>query len=270
MSATTCLRAGQRVLRVVVIAATLIGATSGLARAAEITFLCASALRSSVETVVGEFEQTSGHKVRSTFQIINAIADHVRKGGAADLAIVSAQQWERLDEERKLDPAVRVVIAKLGYGVFVKQGAAKPDISSVAALERTLLNARSITFPSRPGPIAAYQTRLFEQLGVTAELKARLKYPDTSAQSQTVRGPLVLPLVANGEAELGVAAISEILEAPGVELVGPVPPEVQSFITLTAAIPRNASEPAAARDLISFLISPKATAIMRSKGFEPR
>jgi molybdate transport system substrate-binding protein len=238
------------------------------AHAAEITLLCAAALESWMHDVIPEFERTSGYEVKPTFGIINVITERVRKGDAADLAIVSPQQWEDLSKERKLDPSVRTVIAKVGYGVFMKKGAAKPDIGSVEAFKRAFLNAGSIAFfPGARGPTGAYQVRVFEQLGISADIKPKIKYSSVAKSNQVVSAPL-FELVANGDADIGVAMISEILQAPGVELVGPVPTEVQDFVMFTTAIPTNAQRPAAAKALIDFLTSPKASSILKSKGLE--
>ena len=134
------------VLQIVLFVGTLISEMQSSARATEIRFLCASALESWMVEVIPEFQKNSGYNVKPTFQIINDITEHVRKGDVADLATVSTLQWEALQRAHKLDPDVRVIIAKVGFGVFVKKGAAKPDISSVEAFKRTFMNARSIAF----------------------------------------------------------------------------------------------------------------------------
>jgi molybdate transport system substrate-binding protein len=222
--------------------------------------------------VIPEFQRTSGYDVNPTFQIINVITERVRKGDAADLAIVSPKQWEDLSKERKLDPSVRTVIAKVGYGVFVKKGAAKPDISSVGALKRALLNASSIALLNPAfglGPTGLYVAHLFDRIGIGEDLKPKAKYPTRQGTPpQRFSAPL-FELVANGDAEIGVAQISETLQSPGVELVGPMPAEIQEFTVYTTVIPANAKEPTAAKALIDFLTSPKATPTLKSKGLEP-
>lgn len=250
----------------------LIFAMPNAARAADVTFLCAGALESWVKEVIPEFQKASEHNVKVTFAAINIITDRVRKGEVADLAIVSPQQWEELQKEGKLDPAVRVVIAKVGHGVFVRKGAAKPDIGSVEAFKRAFLNARSIALfdPAGGGPTAVYGARLFDQLGISAALKPKIKHPTGGAAPlKPISSPL-FELVANGTAEIGLAQISGTLAAPGVDLVGPVPAEIQNFTIFTTVIPENAREPAAAKALIEFLTSPKATSVQKSKGLEQR
>jgi molybdate transport system substrate-binding protein len=247
----------------------LVSIPQSSARTTEMTFLCAAALEAWMDEVLPEFQNSSGYGVKTTFERINIITERVRKGDDVDLAIVSPQQWEGLQQEGKLDPRVRVVIAKVGFGVFVKKGAAKPDVSSVEAFKRAFLNARSIASfsPSTRGPTVIYQDRLFERLDLTVDLNSRIKYAAAPKPDQVISAPL-FELVANGDAEIGLAQISETLQAPGVELVGPVPAEIQNFTIFTTAIPANGKEPTAAKALIDFLTSPKATSILKSMGLE--
>ena len=247
----------------------LVSIPQSSARVTGMTFLCAAALEAWMDEVLPEFQSSSGYAVRTTFERINVITERVRKGDDVDLAIVSPQQWEGLKQEGKLDPRVRVVIAKVGFGVFVKKGAAKPDVSSVEAFKRAFLNARSIASfnPSTRGPTGIYQDRLFERLDLTVDLKSRIKYAAAPKPNQVISAPL-FELVVNGDAEIGLAQISETLQALGVELVGPVPAEIQNFTIFTTAIPANGKEPTAAKALIDFLTSPKATSILKSMGLE--
>jgi molybdate transport system substrate-binding protein len=259
-------------LHVALIAGALASIVPDRAGAAEITFLCAAAIESWMHDVIPQFEKASGHTVKPTFLVTNNIAERVRKGDVADLVAVSPPQWEALQREGKLDPDIRIAIAKVGYGVFVKQGATRPDISSVEALKRALLNARSIAFlPPLPGggrgPTGVYQVRLVEQLGVSADIKQKIVESSAPRPGQVITAPF-FELVASGGAEIGVAMISEILHAPGVDFVGPVPPEVRDFIVFTTGIPTIAEEPAAAKALIAFLTSPTSSSILNSKGLE--
>jgi molybdate transport system substrate-binding protein len=240
------------------------------APAAEITLQCAAAVESWMNEMIPEFQKISSHNVKPTFDIINLITERVRKGDPIDLAIVSPQQWESLHNEGKLDPATRVVIAKVAYGVFVRKGAAKPDISSVEAVKRAFLNARSIAVfnPAGRGPTTIYQARVFELLGISADIRPKLKIAGAPKPNQVVSAPL-FELVANGDAEISVAMISDIVQAPGVALVGLVPAEIQEFTSYMTVIPVHAKEPTAARVFIEFLTSPRATSILKLKGLEP-
>jgi molybdate transport system substrate-binding protein len=263
----------KRSLQVALISGALASVAPSLAGAAEIRFLCAAAIESWMIEVIPQFEKSSGHTVNPTFLIINDIAERVRNGESADLAVVSPALWQTLQAERRLDPNVRIAIAKVGYGVFVKKGAARPDISSVEALKHTLLNARSIGFAladstgAPRGPTGAYQVRLFDQLGISGEIKQKIVRPGFARPGQVVSAPM-FELVASGEAEIGVAMISEILQAPGVDFVGLVPAEVADYIVFTTGIPTIAREPAVAKVLISFLTLPSSASVLKSKGLE--
>jgi molybdate transport system substrate-binding protein len=242
-----------------------------LAFAADITLLCAGALESWMHEVIPAYHNSSGHNVKATFAVINAITERVRKGGAADVAIVSPQQWDDLQKEGKLDPAVRFLIAKVGYGVFAKSGTLKPDIDSVEALKRTLLNAKSIAVfdPSVVGPTAVYVARLFGRLGIKSDLQPKFKYSLSGAIPGRPTAAALFDSVATGDVEIGVAMISEIVAAQGVQLIGPVPTEVQSYQAYATVMPLSAREPTGAKAFIDFLTSPEAISILKSKGLEP-
>jgi molybdate transport system substrate-binding protein len=148
--------------------------------------------------------------------------------------------------------------------VFVKKGTTKPDISSVDAFKRALLNAKSIALgdPAAGAPIGIYAIALMERLGISSELRPKIK----------LVGGGVAPVepVIKGDAEIGITTFSEIIQfQPAIELVGPLPPEIQTFLVYTAAIPANAKEPAAAKGLLDFFATPRAISILKAKGLEP-
>jgi molybdate transport system substrate-binding protein len=258
------LSAVSATLKLTFVASVLLLAAQNSAGAAEIRFLGANALEEAMKDLIPAFQLASGHKVIASFRNIGTITDLIRKGDAADLAIVSPQQWEELQKERKLGPAAPVVIAKVGIGVSVKKGAAKPDIASSEALKRTLLSARSIAVPNPASGSwsGAYVLRLFERLGITSDVKSKLVL--TSQAAPTSAG-----LVAKGEAEISLTVISEILAEPDIELIGPLPGNLQYYMSYAGVIPSNAREPAVAKAFVDFLISPQAALALKSKGLEP-
>jgi len=147
------------------------------ASAAEVHFLCADSLESSMRELLPEFEKTTGHSVKLMLANAGTNAERVRKGDVADLAIVLPQQWETLRQEGKIDPAVRVVIGKVGLGAFVRKGAARPDIGSVEALKHALLNTRAVAVrdPSQRSPVGTYVVALFDRLGIGDDIKPKLR-----------------------------------------------------------------------------------------------
>ena|SRR5437764_385232 len=135
----------------------LMQATSVL-RAAEIRFFCTDALAPSMGVLVPQFETASGHHVKTTVANAGTIAARLQSGEAADVAVVLPPAWDRLRQEGRIDPAVRIVLGRVGLGVFVRRGAEKPDISTVESFKRTILNAKSLAVrdPAQRSPVGTY------------------------------------------------------------------------------------------------------------------
>ena len=243
-------------------AAVAIAMTLKHVSAAEITFLCAPALQPAIQVLVPEFEKASGHKVKIVYGSIGINASRVRNGEEADFAIVSPQQWQALSSEGKLASGERRTMGKVGIGVFVKKGVARPAVSSVDALKGTLVKARSIAVGDLRTPVGAYMLPLFERLGLTSDISAKLQLMPPGNPSPTIEA------VIEGRAEIGISQMSEILASPDVDALGPLPVDIQNFTTFTAAIPTQAKQAAGANDLIEFLRTPSAIAVLRSKGID--
>ena len=205
-----------------------------------------------------QFERETRHRLIVTSDLPPAFLRRAVAGEPFDILIsgsVPVDEWIR---DGRLVAATRTGIARSGIGVEVRAGARKPDISSVDAFKRALLEARSIAYLQVGSGI--YLAGLFERLGIAGTIAPKVTRPEADIVSE---------LVAKGEIELGMTVITQILTTPGVDLVGPLPPEIQSYVSFVAAVARQANSPAAAKSLIEFLSSPAALAVIRSQGMEP-
>ena len=252
------------IISIVAITCVALVVTGRYAHAAEITFLCANNLQQAMLELIGPFQKESGHNLKVIYASVGTNTERVRSGDQADLAIVSLPQWESLAKEGKLAPGQRVVISKIGIGVFVKKGAPRLDISSVEAFKRSLLAAGSIALgdPKAGAPVSVYLLPLFERLGITGDISPKFRFTDAP-------GPFAITdMVKRGDAEIGFTQITNILASPDVDFLGPLPAEIQNFTTFTAAVPANAKQAEAANALVRFLKSPQSVAVLKSKGFD--
>jgi molybdate transport system substrate-binding protein len=239
--------------------------TAPPAYAAEVKVLTTRAMNHVLTELAGAFQRTSEHKVVLILAPPAQIRRRVVEGEIADAAMSGGTIIEELVQQGKIVPDSRLVLARVGIGVAVRTGSAKPDISSVEAFKRALLAAKSIVYtdPAVGGTSGIHFTKVLDRLGIAQEMKAK---SILNAQAATTPSA---EIVARGEAELGIQLISEIVSVPGAELVGPLPAELQNMTVLSAGIVTSAKEPDAARALFKFLTSPAAAAVIKATGMEP-
>jgi molybdate transport system substrate-binding protein len=230
------------------------------ADAAELRVLASNALKSTLEEAGPPFEKATGNKLTVTFGAAAELKVDIEKGVPLDIAILTTAAIDDLIKEGKLAAAGRADIARSAVGVAVRKGASKPDIGTAEGFKRAMLEAKSIGYVEA-GATAPYIKSLFERLGIADQVKAKLKPLPSSDPAANA--------VANGEAELGITQISEILPYAGAELLGPLPSELQLYTVYPAAIATNAKEREAASALIKFLASPPAIAVLKAKGLNP-
>jgi molybdate transport system substrate-binding protein len=230
---------------------------------AELKVMISGGLHAAYTELLPELEQATGRRL-VTFRGAsmgtdpNAIPMRLARGEAADVLIMVGYALDSLIQSGQVVPDSRVDLAHSGIGMVVRAGGAKPDISTLEALERTLLDAASIAY-SASASGRYLSTELFPQLGIAEQLEAK---------SREVVGERVGEVVARGEAEIGFQQISELLPILGVDFVGPLPPEVQKITVYAAGVAAGAEQPEAARRLIRFLADSGGSAISRS-GMEP-
>jgi molybdate transport system substrate-binding protein len=237
---------------------------AGSATAAEVRVMISGGLSAAYNVLVPEFERTTGHKVLTAYgpsmgTTVNAIPIRLERGEAADVVIMVGYALGDLIQQGKVIADSRVDLVKSLIGIAVKAGAPKPDIGSPDALKRALLAAKSIAYSdSASGVYIA--TEMFPRLGLAEEMKDKAR----KIPAEPVAG-----VVARGDAEIGFQQFSEMLPIAGIDIVGPLPPELQKSTVFSAGIAAVSKEPDAGKALIKFLASPAASAAIIKSGLEP-
>ena len=202
-----------------------------------------------------QFEKKSGQKVETEWLGMVDIMKRVKGGEAADIVIASQKALGELKALGKVEAVVD--LATSGVAVAVKKGAKRPDIASAEAVKRALKAAKTIAYSS--GPSGVYLAELFQKWGIAEELKPKI--------TQTPPGTAVGPLIARGEAEIGFQQMSELLPTAGIDILGPLPADIQVVTTFSGAPHVAANDAAGARALLAFLAA--AAPVIRKHGMEP-
>jgi molybdate transport system substrate-binding protein len=232
---------------------------TGGVRAAELQVLAGGAVTAPMRELAAQFEKTSGHKLVIRFGTTPELIKMVTSEGPFDLAVVPVDVLKDAAARAQIASGPTIHIARVGLGVAVRSGARRPDIGTPDALKQTLLSAQSIA--TIPASAAGTQVlRTFDALGISDAMKAKTRAQPTPAQ--------VVQSVASGDVELGVFLMN-VLTAPGLDLVGPFPAELQQEIIFTAAIAANAKEGEAAQAFLRYLTTQPAAAVIKSSGMTP-
>jgi molybdate transport system substrate-binding protein len=228
----------------------------------EIKVMTSGAFTAAYLQLASDFERTTGHRVVTEATSIgtptDGISARLERGESIDLVIVAESELERLTKAGRVRGDTRVGLARSAIGMAVRHGAPKPDISSVAALRRTLLDAKSIALSASVSG-TYLSTELFQRLGVADRVLPK---------SRTIAVERVGTVVARGEAEIGFQQISELLPVEGIDFVGPLPAEVQRVTVFSAAIGISAMHPDTAQKFLDFLASPLAVPVIQKTGLE--
>ena len=222
----------------------------------DIKVLSTIGMRTVLEEVVPAFERTSGLTVRRVYDSSVALLKRIDGGETGDAAVFTAAGIDDLIRQGKV--VKRTDLARSGVGVAVAKGAPKPDIGTAGAFKDALLKAKSIAH-SKTGASGLYFMTLIERLGIADAVNAKA----------IVRDGVVAEIAERGEAELAVQQISELMQSSGVDIVGPLPAELQSITIFSAGVFRNSPQAEAANALIADLASPARGALIRRKGMEP-
>jgi molybdate transport system substrate-binding protein len=237
---------------------------TGTASAAEVRVMISGGLTAAYKALVPEFEKATGNKVLTAYgpsmgTTVNAIPVRLERGEPADVLIMVGYALGDLIKQGKVVADSRVDLVKSPIGVAVKSGAPKPDISSADAVKRALLAAKSVAYSDSASGVYV-STEMFDKLGIADAMKDKAK---------KIPATPVGEIVARGEAELGFQQISELKPVAGIDIVGPLPTELQKITVFAAGIASASKEPDAGRALIKFLASPAARTAIVNSGMEP-
>ena len=234
-------------MKILVAFAAALLVTVSAAEAVEIKVLSGNGAKAAVRELCTQFEKSTGNTIELRFGV-----------NCFDVVVGNPPIVDALIQDGTV-VGPRADIGRSGLGVAVRAGAAKPDIATVDAFKRTLLAAKAVAYPGR-GASGIYFVSLLDRMGIKAEMQGKLKPMEAE---DTVE------VVARGEADMVVVVATRISDVPGVDMVGPIPEELQTKIGFAAGLGASATEPEAAKALIRFLTAPAAAATLRAKGVDP-
>jgi molybdate transport system substrate-binding protein len=227
----------------------------------EITLIAPGGIRAAIEQLIPGFERKTGYKVKATFGSGLGTKAQVAKGEAFDVPIVQPPYPEVLASGNVVANSAKP-LASIALGLAVRQGAPKPDISTDDAVKKTLLGAKSVSYPNAAGGAAAGVTfdAALKKLGIAEQIEPKLKRAQGGAKA--------MEMIAAGEAEIGLTFLSE-METPGIEPVGPLPKDIAPPTQLVGFVSAHAKDPKAAKALLDYLASPEAAAAYKAQHMQP-
>ena len=221
--------------------------------------LASNGVKAVIDDLRPQAERAIGRPLTMEYDTSSAVKKRIEGGEAFDVAILTSEVIDDLAKAGKIAAGTRTEIARCGIGIGVRAGAAKPDIHTVAALKRTLLAAKSITY-AQDGASRTYILQMEDKLGIADKMKAKTILEQGSVGSNA--------RVADGSAEMVLTLVSEILPAKGVQLVGPLPADVQHYVNFAEGIGPNSKNTDAGKALVKFFASPAVAPTLKAKGME--
>lgn len=229
--------------------------------AGDLRVFASNGVKSVMESLVPDHQKRAGRAVAVTFGTSASIRQAVAAGEPFDAAVLTTEVMEELSKAGHIAPGSSVVIGRSGIGVGVRSGAARPAIATPEAMKRTLLAAKSVTYAA-DGASRVHIERMLETLGITQAMKAKSVLEQGSVRA-TAR-------VAQGEVEIVLTLVSEILPVSGIELVGPLPAAFQSYVSFSAGVGARARNASAAKALVEALSSPSVDEVFSTRGIDRR
>lgn len=236
--------------------------------AADITMLSAGAMRSVLQELVPSFEGGSGNRVSFTFGTAGDVEKRLEAGEVFDIAVATKPRLAKLESAGTIVPGSVVVVGRSPLALAVRAGAPKPDISSVDAFKRAMLDAKSIAYtdPASGGTSGIHMAQVMRDLGIADDIKTKTKL----ISGKPGAPPAVGEAIAHGEAEIGLQPISELVNVPGIDIVGPIPEPLQTpDLTYAAGLPSKGGNREASTALVKLLVSPAGETVVKSKGLVP-
>jgi molybdate transport system substrate-binding protein len=249
----------ERIAFIALVAGALLMAHAGRSDAAELKIFGSRVTRMVIDDIGPAYTQATGNKLTVVTDVAAVMKRRIEQDEPFDIAVLVNFQADDLIRKSRLVADSRADVMRSGIGVAVKRGASKPDISTVAAFKRPLLAAKSIVY-LKEGASTLHLAKVLGELGIADALEAK---------TTRTTGESVSEMVAAGEAEIGIIVIPNILSVPGAELVGPLPAEIQSYVTFTAAVSPNSPNQQAAREVIKLMRGPAGVESIRKNGMEP-
>ena len=242
--------------------AVLVAAQAGLVSAAEIKVYSTIGVKSAIEDLAPKFEKATGNKLNISWGLISGFTKKAQDGDVPDVLIVSRGAIDSLTKDGKIAGG-GVTLGKSIFAFGVKQGAPKPDISTVDAMKKTLLAAKAVasTDPAAGGASGVYFAKIVEKLGIAAELKGKMKYPPPAG--------FVGTLLTSGEVDIAFQSKPELATTPGVDVVGPPPGDLGQTNVFAAGVGAVSKNAEVGKEFLRFLTTPDAEAVFKAKGFDP-
>jgi len=230
----------------------------------ELQIFSTIAVQTALEALAPQFEAESGFRLRVTWNTAPVLVKRLQGGETADVLILNRAGIDTMIRDGRILPGSEVTLASSATAIAIKAGAARPDISTPEALKQTLLTARAISYtdPAAGGASGIYFAKLLERLGIAAEINAKTKFPPPAGLS----GDFLL----TGEADLAIQQKPELLQVPGIEILGMLPGDLHMVTVFVAGIEASSPRAATAKALIDFLRSPSAAEVFRTKGLDPQ
>ena len=228
--------------------------------AAEIKVLASNGVKATLDELAPAFERQTGNRLVIEYGLAAVLKRQIEGGAQYDVAILTSAGVEDLVKQGKMSGGSRAAIARSSVGIGIRKGGARPDIGTPEAFKRALLAAKSVTW-AKEGQSGIYFAGLIERIGVAEQVKPKAVIAATGTE--------VGGLVASGKVELGVSQLNELMAVPGVEVLGPLPGELQSYTAFHAGVASGAKNAQGATALIKFLTTPAAGAVFKAKGQEP-